>query len=47
MKRKIVHIAFNEPDWFIIHQEAKKEHLKVSTWIKRFILKALNSKESR
>lgn len=42
MARKIIHISFKEDEYFCIKEQAKKEHLKVSTWARQKLLGLLN-----
>lgn len=44
MARKVVHISLSEEIYFKLKEYAKREHLKLSTWIRKKILDLLNSK---
>jgi hypothetical protein len=44
MKRKIVHISLPDEAYYKIKEFAKKEHLKISTWIRQIILKLINNR---
>jgi hypothetical protein len=43
MKRKTVHISLPEEIYFKLQDFAKKEHLRLSTWIRQMILKKVNN----
>jgi hypothetical protein len=43
MKRKTVHISLPETDYFKLQEHAKREHLRLSTWIRQMLLKIANN----
>jgi len=42
MGRKTVHISLPEEIYYKFQEIAKREHLKLSTWIRKKILEAIN-----
>ena len=45
MARKIIHISLKDDEYFCVKEQAKKEHLKVSTWARQKLLELLNNKK--
>ena len=44
MGRKVIHISLPDEDYYKIKETARKEHLKLSTWVRKTLLEVFNHK---